>query len=207
MRRNTLTMTAMEGFKPVGENGEYPIDGNQEGFSKYFEHDTWKNSFSLPKEIIDDAKAMDLKRQPETFIASYYRTRELPGAALYGTAIGRGLLLNSEERPIRQPRRWLAVFTRFTGQRPKVHTRSPTCLPMRSPYALSAGETKMQLCRRRRQLIDISPDTIVIPNPTSLKGCVCGCRADKDLRLQTTVLTTNTVGGRSLYGAISISIT
>ena len=41
------TMTAMEGFQPVGENGDYPVDGMQEGFSKFLEHMTWKNSFSL----------------------------------------------------------------------------------------------------------------------------------------------------------------
>ncbi|MFR1988885.1 MAG: hypothetical protein ACLS3C_01980 [Oscillospiraceae bacterium] len=38
-------MTAMEGFQPVGENGDYPVDGMQEGFSKFLEHMTWKNSF------------------------------------------------------------------------------------------------------------------------------------------------------------------
>lgn len=28
------TMTAMEGFEPVGENGAYPTDGMQEGYRK-----------------------------------------------------------------------------------------------------------------------------------------------------------------------------
>lgn len=57
-------MTAMEGFQPVGENGEYPVDGMQEGFSKTLEHMVWKNSFSLSREIIDDAKLMDLRSRP-----------------------------------------------------------------------------------------------------------------------------------------------
>lgn len=55
------TMTAMEGFQPVGENGEYPVDGMQEGFDKFLEHMTWKNSFSLSREIVEDSKLMDLK--------------------------------------------------------------------------------------------------------------------------------------------------
>ena len=50
------TMTAMEGFQPVGENGEYPVDGMQEGFDKFLEHMTWKNSFSLSREIVEDSK-------------------------------------------------------------------------------------------------------------------------------------------------------
>ena len=32
------TMTAMDGFQPVGENGDYPVDGMQEGFAKFLEH-------------------------------------------------------------------------------------------------------------------------------------------------------------------------
>ena len=54
------TMTAMDGFQPVGENGDYPVDGMQEGFAKFLEHMTWKNSFSLSREIVEDAKLMDL---------------------------------------------------------------------------------------------------------------------------------------------------
>ena len=30
------TMTAMDGFQPVGENGDYPVDGMQEGFASYY---------------------------------------------------------------------------------------------------------------------------------------------------------------------------
>ena len=81
------TMTAMEGFQPVGENGEYPVDGMQEGFDKFLEHMTWKNSFTLSREIVEDAKAMDLKKKPTSFITSYYRTREKFGAALLGGAM------------------------------------------------------------------------------------------------------------------------
>ena len=35
------TMTAMEGFQPVGENGNYPVDNMQEGFNKTMEHMVW----------------------------------------------------------------------------------------------------------------------------------------------------------------------
>ena len=92
------TMTAMEGFQPVGENGDYPVDGMQEGFSKFLEHMTWKNSFSLSREIVEDGKLMDLKKQPAGFITSYYRTREKFGAALLGAAIGTkiALLINED---------------------------------------------------------------------------------------------------------------
>ena len=81
------SMTAMDGFKPVGENGAYPVDGMREGYSKFIEHMTWKDSFSLSREIVEDGKLMDLKKKPAGFVAGYYRTREKFGAALLGTAI------------------------------------------------------------------------------------------------------------------------
>ena len=81
------TMTAMEGFRPVGENGTYPIDGMQEGYDKFLEHMTWKNSFTISREMVDDSKLMDLKKQPAAFITAYYRTREKFAAALFGGAV------------------------------------------------------------------------------------------------------------------------
>ena len=50
------TMTAMSGFEPVGENGAYPADGMQEGYSKLIVYDTWKDSFAISAEMIEDAK-------------------------------------------------------------------------------------------------------------------------------------------------------
>lgn len=37
------TMTAFDGFKAVGENGAYPTDSYQEGYSKFLEQMTWKD--------------------------------------------------------------------------------------------------------------------------------------------------------------------
>ena len=62
------SMTAMDGFEPVGENGAYPTDGQEEGPSKVLEHMTWKDSFSLSREIIDDAKMMILRKKPAAFV-------------------------------------------------------------------------------------------------------------------------------------------
>ena len=48
------TMTAMSGFEPVGENGAYPLDGMQEGYQKLLVYDTWKDSFSISAEMMED---------------------------------------------------------------------------------------------------------------------------------------------------------
>ena len=81
------SMTGMEGFKPVGENGAYPTDGMQESYSKTLENVTWKNSFAISREIIDDSNMIDLKQKPQAFITGYYRTRERFAACLMGGAI------------------------------------------------------------------------------------------------------------------------
>ena len=160
------TMTAMDGFQPVGENGDYPVDGMQEGFAKFLEHMTWKNSFSLSREIVEDAKLMDLKKQPAGFITSYYRTREKFGAALIGAAVQK------------------KTETTFSGKTFDVKTADGKCLfatnhPSKlgksnqsnqfsdafSNDALMAMEAKMQDFRGDNdEVLDVAPTTILIPN-------------------------------------------
>ena len=65
------TMTAMEGFQPVGENGAYPADGMQEGYNKMLIYETWKDSFAVSREMIEDGKLLDMKKQPAAFMTSY----------------------------------------------------------------------------------------------------------------------------------------
>ena len=43
------TMTAMNGFKPVGENGAYPKDEMEQGYEKLLQYETWKDSFAVPR--------------------------------------------------------------------------------------------------------------------------------------------------------------
>ena len=177
------TMTAMEGFQPVGENGDYPVDGMQEGFSKFLEHMTWKNSFSLSREIVEDGKLMDLKKQPAGFITSYYRTREKFGAALLGAAITG------------------ATSTKFYGKTFPTLGADGKCLFAKehpsalgkkkqsnlfadgfSSDALAAAESAMQDFRGdNEEVLDVAPTTILIPNEYTLKRDVfAAIGADKD---------------------------
>ena len=81
------TLTALDNFKPVGENGAYPVTGMQEGYSKTIEHMVWRSSFSISREMVADSKTLELKAKPLGFISSAYRTREEFGAALFGAAV------------------------------------------------------------------------------------------------------------------------
>ena len=178
------SMTAMDGFQPVGENGEYPVDGMQEGFSKFLEHMTWKNSFSLSREIVDDSKLMDLKKQPAAFITSYYRTREQFGAAMFGAAIKKATSVTFRGKTFSAS--CADNKGLFAQDHPsKVKTKLVQTNLFRDAFSvdsLSAMETAMQDFRGDNgEVLDVTPDTIVIPNEYTLKRDVFATiGADKD---------------------------
>lgn len=168
------TLTAMEGFRPVGENGLYPDDGMQEGYQRFLEHMTWKNSFTISRELVEDSKSIDLKKRPGAFITSYYRTREKFGAALLGGAMagtdtvefaGKSFsCLGADGKNL------------FAGDHPaKVSgkAQSNQFAEAFSDTALAAAETAMQNFRGdNNEILDLAPDTIVIPNLYPLKKAV-----------------------------------
>lgn len=178
------SMTDMEDFDPVGENGAYPITGMEEGYSQTLEHVTWKNSFSISREIMEDSKTLDLKKKPSKFIKSYYRTREQLGAALLGSAYkastpnitfrgkkfytkgADGKQLFAADHPSKV--RGAAQSNRFAG--------------LFSADNLAKLETKMQNFHNDNgELGNIVPNTIIIPNVWSLKKDVLAAvGADKD---------------------------
>ena len=203
------SMTAMDGFQPVGENGAYPADGMQEGFSKFIENMTWKDSFSLSREIVEDGKLMDLKKKPAGFITGYYRTRERFGAALLGSAIsGKESMAFSGK-----------AFS-CTGADGKClfHKAHPSALEEEkrvqsnqfsdafSNDALGAMECQMQDFRGDKgEVLDVAPNTILIPTPLS-GTCSPPSARTRIPTPPTTASTTSMAGGRSSYGPTSTSL-
>lgn len=178
------SMTAMNGFVPVGENGTYPVDNMQESYQKIFEHVTWKDSFSVSREMVDDAKVMDLRRRPEAFTAGYYRTRERFGAALYGAAMAgnnnvvfRGRVFSTTGAD---------GLSLFNKNHPSIldskFVQSNLFADAFSDDALAAAETAMQgFMGDNQEVLDVTPDTILIPNNYQLKKIVfAAIGADKD---------------------------
>ena len=177
------TMTAMDGFDPVGENGAYPSDGMQEGYQKLLVYETWKDSFALSAEIMEDAKLMDLKKKPAAFMTAYNRTREKFGACLFGNAIkgnaaaayrGKSFDIKSADG--------VSLFN--AAHPPKVAgaNQSNQFADAFSAANLGKMETVMQLFRGDDdEILDVAPDTILIPNIASLKNDVfAAIGADKD---------------------------
>lgn len=178
------SMTAMDGFQPVGENGDYPTDGMQESFSKFIENMTWKNSFSLSREIVEDSKLMDLKKKPAGFVTAYYRTREKFGAALYGAGITGSTSLTFGGKTFdAKGADGLALFSKVHPSKLKAsRTQSNLFADAFSVDALSAMECAMQDFRGdNNEVLDVAPATILIPNEYTLKRDVfAAIGADKD---------------------------
>lgn len=176
-------MTAMDGFEPVGENGAYPEAGMEEGYQKLLVYITWKNSFAISQEIIEDSKLMELKKQPAAFMTAYKRTRELFAAALYGGALTgqKKALFKGREFDITTADGEPLFSKNHTGKVSK-KKQSNIFKDAFSVDGLSKMETAMHLFRGDSdEELDVAPDTILIPEVASLKRDVfAAIGADKD---------------------------
>lgn len=168
------SMTGMDGWLPVGENGPHPVDEMQEGYNKVLEYEVWKNSFYISREAIDDAKMINLKQKPQAFIDAYYRTRERFAAGLYGAAA-----LGQKQLDFRGKKFDLTVADGSnlfaTAHKPKVKGGNQSNLfsDTFSKEALGKLETRMQGFKGDMgEELDIAPDTILIPNDFALKSAV-----------------------------------
>lgn len=177
------TMTAMNGFQPVGENGAYPSDSMQEGYQKLLVYETWKNEFAISQEMIEDAKLMDLRKQPAAFMTSYERTRELFGAAIYAAFMSKGTSIKFRGKTFDvKGADGKAIAATDHPAKVKGSAQSNVFSNAFSASVLGKVETEMQNFRGdNNEILDVAPDTIVIPNDADLKNDVfAAIGADKD---------------------------
>ena len=167
-------LTATDGFMPVGENGAHPHDQMQEGYSKTIEHMTWKDSFALSREIVDDGKLMDMKSRPQAFVNGFYRTREMFGAALLGNAIQgntsatfKGASFDCASAD------GLSMFNTAHTSKVSGGTQSNCFSNAFSLTALNKVQAAMQLFKGDNgEILNVSPKTILIPVDAALREAV-----------------------------------
>ncbi len=179
------SQTGMEDWEPVGENGAYPETGMKDGFKKILTHMTFKQSFKITQEAVEDAQLQDYKRQPRKFIDAYHRTREKFGAALYGAAF-------NGEKSVKMGKRGMSFSTTTADDLPLFSSQhkaagrgskqSNVCSDAFSVAALDAAECAMQDFRDDDgEVLGLAPDTILIPNYAEIKRAVfAAIGADKD---------------------------
>ena len=176
-------MTAMDGLQPVGELGSHPTDGMQESYSKLIENETWKDSFSISREAMEDAQVIDLKKKPTAFITGFYRTQEMFATALLG-----GAAMQSKTATFRGKKFDVTAAdgqTLFAKAHPSKLGKSAQSNIFADEFsikALGAAETAMQNFKGDNgEILDISPTTIIIPNDYELKNLVFeAIGSDKD---------------------------
>lgn len=174
--------TAMDDFVPVGEGGEYPRTGFEAGYNRIIENMTFKQSFSVTQELVEDANLGAMKQRARKLITAYGRTREKFGRALYaggiyGTTVnfgGKSFACNGADG--------LALFHKEHVN--KVDGKKQCNLYKGSFTASLLGkiETEMQqFTGDNGELLAVSPDTIWIPNDAALKDAVFSAvGADKE---------------------------
>ena len=177
------TMTAMDGFEPVGENGAYPGDSMQEGYSKLIVYETWKDSFTISAEMIEDAKLMDMKKQPAAFMTAYKRTREKFGAAIYGGAMMGSSSINFKGKVFDiKCADGQALFSTAHPAKVSGPAQTNKFSNTFSADALGLVEAAMHLFRGdNEEVLDVAPSTILIPEDAGMKKAVfAAIGADKD---------------------------
>lgn len=176
-------MTGMNGFMPTGENASSPHDEMQEGYDKIIVPYVWRDRFSITHVAISDSKNIDLKKRPAGFTAGYHRTREMFAAALLGAAVKKSITASFRGTDFSvSTADGKALFD--TSHPSKLGKKGQTNLfaDEFNIKTLGAAETAMQNFKGDNgEILDISPDTIIIPNDYELKNQVFeAIGSDKD---------------------------
>lgn len=184
-------MTAMTGFRPVGENAAAPEDTMSEGYSSILKNITWKDEFAISREMVEDSLLIDFNKRPLAFVEGYHRAREQLGANLLGGAIKNADLTTDAGKKITINSIDFSTLSAdgknlFAKAHPsKAATSVTQCNSFTDAFsydALCAMECEMQNFRGdNNDILGVVPDTIVIPNIGSLKKKVfAAIGADKD---------------------------
>lgn len=169
-------LTAANDFEPSVENGNYPTNGYEQGYTKVIHNITWKSSFAFSREMMDDTTMAELKKRPEQMLTSYHRTRERFFAQLLATAINgktsfakKGITFDCTTAD------GAKLFD--TNHKPKVSgsKQSNAFTDAFSADALSKAATRMQNLRGDNdEILALIPTRIIIPNDADLKSEVFG---------------------------------
>lgn len=169
-------MTGMaNGFQPVAEGGAYPVDETQEGYKKFLENITWKDSFAITEEMMEDNKILDINKVGvRGFIDQFHLTREkyaaqlLIGAVSGTTTTFRGLTMDCTSND------GVALFsTAHPSKLDATKTQSNKFAGEFTAENLGKIEVAMQNIEDDNgEILTIAPTTIVIPNDHELKSKV-----------------------------------
>lgn len=174
--------TAMGDFEPVGEGGDYPKTGFEDGYFRDIVNMTFKQSFSVTKELVEDCLLGTMKQRANKLVTAYGRTREkfgriLYAGGLYGTAVsykGKTFACGSADGQ--------ALFSKTHPNKVNGAKQTNLYKGTFTNTLLGKIETEMQNIKGDNgELLGVAPDTIWIPNDGALKDAVFSAvGADKE---------------------------
>lgn len=174
--------TAMGDFEPVGEGGDYPKTGFEDGYFRDIVNMTFKQSFSVTQELVEDCLLGTMKQRANKLVTAYGRTREkfgriLYAGGLYGTTVsykGKTFACGSADGQ--------ALFSKTHPNKVNGAKQTNLYKGTFTNTLLGKIETEMQNIKGDNgELLGVAPDTIWIPNDTALKDAVFSAvGADKE---------------------------
>lgn len=174
--------TAMGDFEPVGEGGDYPKTGFEDGYFRDIVNMTFKQSFSVTQELVEDCLLGTMKQRANKLVTAYGRTREkfgriLYAGGLYGTTVsykGKTFACGSADGQ--------ALFSKTHPNKVNGAKQTNLYKGTFTNTLLGKIETEMQNIKGDNgELLGVAPDTIWIPNDAALKGAVFSAvGADKE---------------------------
>ena len=174
--------TAMGDFEPVGEGGDYPKTGFEDGYFRDIVNMTFKQSFSVTQELVEDCLLGTMKQRANKLVTAYGRTREkfgriLYAGGLYGTTVsykGKTFACVSADGQ--------ALFSKTHPNKVNGAKQTNLYKGTFTNTLLGKIETEMQNIKGDNgELLGVAPDTIWIPNDAALKDAVFSAvGADKE---------------------------
>lgn len=174
--------TAMGDFEPVGEGGDYPKTGFEDGYFRDIVNMTFKQSFSVTQELVEDCLLGTMKQRANKLVTAYGRTREkfgriLYAGGLYGTTVsykGKTFACGSADGQ--------ALFSKTHPNKVNGAKQTNLYKGTFTNTLLGKIETEMQNIKGDNgELLGVAPDTIWIPNDAALKDAAFSAvGADKE---------------------------
>lgn len=169
-------LTGSNSFEPVGENGAYPQGGIEQGYFKTFRPITWKGSFSISMEMMEDKLESVLKGQPIQFLDDFRRAKNNFFWGLLGNAIqNKDTVKVGVETFDLTAKDEVKLFSQSHKIKKTGKTQSNAFSNAFFEANLGLVATAMQnLKTDSGDVGNLAPDTIIIPNDAKAKADVFG---------------------------------
>lgn len=172
--------TSFGDFEPVGENGAYVETEFVEGYATVLTFETWKNSFSISQEALEDGQIGKIAKDgARGMISSYYRTRERFAAKLIANLTTTSFTFGKKPKTFQVAAAdGGAFFSKTHPSKVKKSLTQTNFFNLETSNGkiydkIIAVETAMQNFKDDDgNIMGIMPDTLIIPNSPKIKKLI-----------------------------------